>query len=187
VRYVQGMATTATASRVLGKLADERRLRVLSAIALGESRAVGVAERTGLSQEDTARALVQLLRAGVVVQGEDGLRVEQRVFAEAARAAATPRTEPDLSDASPEQAAVLRNFVDGEGRIVRLPARAAKRGLVLDYVVTRFAADRPYTEREVNSVLEPVFDDYVTLRRLLVDEGLLERDAGVYHRPATTS
>jgi hypothetical protein len=109
------------------------------------------------------------------------------VFAEAARTVSLPRVEPDLSDATPEQAAVLRNFMDGEGHLDVLPARSAKRRLVLEYVATRFEPKREYGEREVNAVLGEVHDDFVTLRRYLVDEGLLEREAGVYRRPLATT
>ena len=156
---------------------------MLAAVVLGESRVVGVAGRTGLSEEEAARALGHLVSAGIVVQREDGLHADARVFADAARAVSPPRVKPDLSDATPEQAAVLRNFVGGEGRVEALPARAAKRRLVLEYVAERFEPKREYGEREVNAVLEQVHDDYVTLRRYLVDEGLLERSAGVYRRP----
>ena len=52
---------------------------------------------------------------------------------------------------------------------------------------TRLEPKREYSEREVNAVLEEFHDDYVTLRRYLVDEGLLERNAGVYRRPGTTT
>jgi len=120
------------------------------------------------------------------VQDGSGLRADTRVFAAAARTVSTPRLKPDLGDATPEQAAVLQNFVGGDGRVASLPARAAKRKLVLEYVSTRFEPRREYGEREVNAVLEEVHDDYVTLRRCLVDEGLLERNAGVYRRPGTT-
>jgi len=181
------MSETASPARLLGHLADEQRLRVLAAVVLGESRVAGVARLTGLSEDETARALGQLVSAGVVVQGEDGLRADPRAFADAARAVSAPRVKPDLSDATPEQAAVLRNFVRGDGRVVSLPVRSAKRKLLLEYVVTRFEPDREYAEREVNAVLEQVHDDHVALRRYLVDEGLLEREAGVYRRPLATS
>lgn len=108
--------------------------------------------------------------------------MERHVLSDAARAASTPRPTPDLSDATPEQAVVLRNFVGGDGRVVSLPMRSAKRKLLLEYVATRFDPDREYTEREVNAVLGAVHDDHVSLRRYLVDEGLLEREAGVYRR-----
>jgi hypothetical protein len=173
-------------ARVLGDLADENRLRVLAAVVLGEPRIAAIAECASLTEEEVARALGHLLSAGIVVQDESGLHVDKRVFADAARTVSVPRVKPDLGDATPEQAAVLQNFVGGDGRVAALPARAAKRKLVLEYVSNRIEPKRDYGEREVNAVLEEVHDDYVTLRRYLVDEGLLERNAGVYRRPGTT-
>jgi hypothetical protein len=176
--------TTATASpaRVLGRLADEQRLRVLSAVALGATTVREIAERADLTEPETARALGQLLRAGIVSQQGAGLEVDLGAFARAAREASPERRRPELDDATVEQAAVLRNFVDGEGRIRELPARAAKRELVLEYVAARFEPNREYAENEVNDVLLELYDDYVTLRRYLVDAGLLTRKAGVYRR-----
>jgi hypothetical protein len=175
-------ATTATPARVLGRLADEQRLRVLSAVALGATTVREIAERAGLPEPETARALGQLLRAGIVSQEGAGLQVDLGAFARAAREASPERRRPELDDATLEQAAVLRNFVDGDGRIRELPARAAKRELVLEYVAARFDPDREYGEKEVNRVLLELYDDYVTLRRYLVDAGLLTRKAGVYRR-----
>jgi hypothetical protein len=39
-----------------------------------------------------------------------------------------------------------------------------------------------YPEREVNGILGGFDDDWATLRRFLVDEGFLSREAGVYWR-----
>jgi hypothetical protein len=169
---------------VLGRLADERRLRALAAVALGATRVADVAERSGMTDQEAARALAHLLDVGVVRQGAEGLQVDLGTFADAARAASTPRARPALDDATPEQAAVVRNFVDEEGRLRSLPAREARRRLVLEWVAGRFEVDRTYTEREVNGVLLRVHDDVAALRRHLVDERLLERQAGVYRRPS---
>jgi Uncharacterized protein conserved in bacteria (DUF2087) len=50
------------------------------------------------------------------------------------------------------------------------------------YVAGRFEPDRRYAEPEVNDMLMSLHDDHVSLRRYLVDEGLLDREAGVYRR-----
>jgi hypothetical protein len=173
---------TATPARVLGRLADEDRLRVLGAVALGATTVRDIAERAELPEAATARALGQLLRAGIVSQASTGLHVDLGAFARAAREASPERQRPSLDDATPEQAAVLRNFVDADGRIRELPARAAKRELVLEYVAGRIDADRDYSEREINDALVAIYDDHVTLRRYLIDAGLLTRSAGVYSR-----
>jgi hypothetical protein len=173
---------TATPARVLGRLADENRLRVLGAVALGATTVRDIAERAGISESETARCLAQLVRAGIVSQERTGLEVDLGAFARAAREASPERQRPSLADATPEQAAVLRNFVDADGRIRELPARAAKRELVLEYVAGRIDSAREYSEREINDVLSALYDDHVTLRRYLVDAGLLKREAGVYSR-----
>jgi hypothetical protein len=41
-----------------------------------------------------------------------------------------------------------------------------------------------YPERQVNAILQEVDPDYATLRRYLVDAGLMQRDQGVYWRTA---
>jgi hypothetical protein len=176
------VSTTPAPALVLGRLADERRARVFAAVALGASDAASVAERAELSSDQTARALAALVGTGLVRRDEDGLHVDLGVLGEAARAASTPRRRPTLEGATPEQAAVARNFVTEDGRIRALPVRAAKRRLVLAWVANRFEPGRRYDEREVNGLLLAVHDDVASLRRFLVDEGFLERAAGVYWR-----
>jgi hypothetical protein len=79
----------------------------------------------------------------------------------------------------------LRPFVS-DGRLTRLPARWARRRAVLDYVVQSFEPGRRFPEKEVDVVLRAWCaggaTDYVTLRRHLVDEGLLGREDGIYWR-----
>jgi hypothetical protein len=176
--------STPTPARVLGRLADEHRLRVLAAVALGATTVRDTAERTGLSEPEVARALGQLLTAGIVTQAGAGLEVDLAAFSSAAREASPPRRPPALGDATYEQALVLRNFVDADGRILSLPAREAKRRVVLEWVAARFEPGSEYSEKQVNGILLALYDDYVTLRRNLVDERLLTRQAGVYRRAA---
>jgi hypothetical protein len=76
---------------------------------------------------------------------------------------------------------VLRGFVR-DGRVTQLPARRAKRLVVLNWLARRFEPGHTYPEREVNAMLAEDQPDHATLRRLLVDEGFLERDGGIYRR-----
>ena len=163
---------------LIGLLADEHRLRVFAAVALGARTVAEVAERSGLDETDVQGALPRLVGAGLVAQ-EDGLHVPL----EALRAAARRRPERarGAADATPDEQRILRNFVV-DGRLVRLPARHAQKQVVLGYVARRFDESRSYEEREVNELLGTLHDDTASLRRYLVDEGLLEREAGVYRR-----
>jgi hypothetical protein len=79
-------------------------------------------------------------------------------------------------------AAVLRSFFDADGRLLTVPAKRAKRLVVLDHLAQRFEPGERYSETEVNNRLRETHDDVAALRRYLVDEGFLSREAGVYWR-----
>jgi hypothetical protein len=78
--------------------------------------------------------------------------------------------------------AVLRAFFDADGHLSTIPARHAKRFVVLDHLAQRFEPGERYPETEVNNRLRAAHPDVAALRRFLVDEGFLSRDAGVYWR-----
>ena len=167
-----------TAATYAGLLSDDERLRVFAAVALGATTSEDVARATGLDAARVRTVLPRLVTAGLIDPG-DGLRVRTESLDEASRD--RPPRERGLPGATDEQAAVLRNFAE-DGRLKALPARAAQRGVVLEYLADRFEQGRDYTEPEVNELLASFYEDHVTVRRLLVDERLLERSAGIYRR-----
>lgn len=71
-----------------------------------------------------------------------------------------------------------------EGRLTSLPVRRSYRMAALELLAERFEVGRSYAEPEVNALLAGDAPDHATLRRLLVDEGLLRRDARRYWREA---
>jgi hypothetical protein len=175
---LMGILGAMSAATFAGLLSNDERLRVFAAVALGATTSVEISRATGLDTERVQTVLPRLVTAGLIDPGE-GLRVRTESLDAASRDRA-PRTR-GLPGATEEQAAVLRNFAE-DGRLKALPARAAQRGIVLEYLADRFESGRDYTEPEVNELLGAYYDDYVTARRLLVDEQLLERSAGVYRR-----
>ena len=93
-----------------------------------------------------------------------------------------PSNAPDTIDPdSPAAARVLRAFVR-DGRLVQIPARHAKRRIVLELLAQEFEPGRRYPEREVNRRLNRWHPDHASLRRFLVDEGFLDREGGQYFR-----
>lgn len=85
-----------------------------------------------------------------------------------------------------EQQAVIRAFFDDDGRLRRIPARHAKRLVVLDRIVQVFEVGERYPETEVNALLRAFHDDVAALRRYLVDSAFLSRENGVYWRSGGT-
>jgi hypothetical protein len=48
--------------------------------------------------------------------------------------------------------------------------------------VEAFSRDEVYSEKQVNTILKRYHDDVATLRRELVENGLMAREAGRYWR-----
>ncbi|MEU6541925.1 DUF2087 domain-containing protein [Streptomyces sp. NPDC046859] len=177
-----------TAEQLVRLFAEESRARAFAAVALGAGSPEEVARTAGLSPRETAAALRRLREQGAVTTGDDGdLRVAYEVFR--ARARADARRGPGTDEGGTGQTMVLRTFVR-DGRLVRLPARWARKKLVLRHIAEQtFEPGAEYPERTVDAKLRVWCEDsdeidHVTLRRYLVDLHHLHRSEGVYRRPA---
>jgi hypothetical protein len=164
-----------------GLLADEDRLRVFSALALGARSVVDIADHAGMDPRTVVKALQRLESGGVVAA--DGLQWQLRRDVIAAEARRTSKTfEPyDEEGLEPRHASVLRAFLR-DGRLASIPTVRSKRLVVLDHVAKVFEIGVRYPEREVDALLRAFHDDYAALRRYLVDEGFMARDNAEYWR-----
>ncbi|HKT03186.1 MAG TPA: DUF2087 domain-containing protein [Rugosimonospora sp.] len=164
-----------------GLLAEEERVRAFAAVVLGAATPGEVARRTGLSARDAVRALGRLQHGGLVSTVEGRLVADIAVFKESIREYGPAPAQEEPLDPDREKAAVLRAFVR-EGRLVQLPATRGKRLIVLEHLASCFEPGTRYPERAVDAILRAWHDDYASLRRYLIDEGLMSREDGVYWR-----
>jgi ArsR family transcriptional regulator len=79
------------------------------------------------------------------------------------------------------RAKVLKTFIK-RGRLTQFPAQYKKRLIILDKIVEEFEPGRTYSEQEVNQILVDFHEDVATLRREMIDNKLMEREAGRYWR-----
>jgi hypothetical protein len=165
---------------LVGLLAEPGRMRVFAAVVLGAATQAAVVSRTGLTPREVAEALRRLADGGLVSPTAP-LVANVDLFKEAARTASHVRPTPDELDPDRARAAVLRAFLV-DARLVSFPAARGKRRIVLEHIVAAFEPGVRYPEREVDATLRAWHADHAALRRYLVDEELLARDAGVYWR-----
>ena len=83
------------------------------------------------------------------------------------------------ADDERSRARALKSFFDGR-RLRTIPARRKQLVIVIQELLTWFAPNRDYAEREVNQILREAHEDVATLRRELVDYGYMRRAAGIY-------
>lgn len=62
-----------------------------------------------------------------------------------------------------------------DGALSRFPRKQKHKLAILMHIARRFKANRTYTEPEVNALLQEIYPDYATLRRYLIDYGLMSR------------
>ncbi len=88
----------------------------------------------------------------------------------------TDETKPLVMD---ERAATLKRFMK-DGKLVGMPVQVKRQQYILEEVAKTFEPGIRYTEREVDAILKPIYEDYCTLRRSLVDFKYLHRAGGIY-------
>jgi hypothetical protein len=169
---------------ILRALANPERLRIAGALAAGDRSAAGLAEDLDLPLPRVRRHLTRLAATGVARLQPD--RRTYRLDAETLRWAAEQVGPPReagiaLAAANQDEEAVLRSFFR-DGRLTEIPTKASKRRIVLARIALEFEPGVRYDEREVNAIVGVFCNDHAALRRFLVDEGFLDRNAGVYWR-----
>ena len=73
----------------------------------------------------------------------------------------------------------IKRFLDDAGKIKQLAEKKKVRVAILSYLAEKFAMNYNYTEKEVNEICDKwhTFGDYFILRRELIDNRLLCREA----------
>jgi len=173
-------------------LGDATRLKIIYILTDGERNVGELAALLDLQESTVSHHLSQLRPTGIVNLRSHG---NQRFYAlneqtlqnigqsiatmdafqfdfEVSKSDYSWLDELDLNDFARK---TLRSCTENQ-RLTHIPRKQAKLIVVLEWLVTLFERDHVYTEREINDILKERYEDYVSLRRDLVDMGYLRRD-----------
>ncbi|HRB02913.1 MAG TPA: DUF2087 domain-containing protein, partial [Ilumatobacteraceae bacterium] len=170
-----------SAGAIAGALADASRRSVFAAVQLGAAHLDDVVVAAGLSAAQVGKALGKLVDVGMVVVDDGHLTIAGGVFQQAARVALARPASGEHDSLPAGDRRVMNAFVV-DGRLQSIPSASAKRMVILDWLAQLFEPGRQYSEAMVNLTLGQRHADTAALRRYLVDEGFLDREAGVYWR-----
>ena len=163
-------------------LADAERLQIAGLLARRSLTGAQLAEAVGLKPAALARHMARLVEAGLVgeVNGRYRLRLD-KIHALAARV--STHTAPSVPETATEfEAAVLRAFLTPEGALKEIPAQEKKMLVILRHLRDQFEPGREYPEKQVNEIIQRFHPDTASLRRMLIDYGLMRRGNGIYWR-----
>ncbi len=180
---------------MLKALADDSRLTLIRVLHEQEHTVTDLAGLLNLSEPTVSHHLAKLRENGLVnlrMAGnqrfyrvnETGLERFKRLVNNIEKV--KPEPEPVHSDHewirelgwSAADEKVLRDYTEGK-KLTRLPSKRGKTQVILRWLATLFEEGRLYNEVEVNEVLKAVYaEDFVSLRRDLIDMAYLRREMG---------
>jgi hypothetical protein len=165
-------------------LADGNRLRIVGLLAHQERGVEELAAALDLRASTVSHHLSRLAEAGLVSSRTEGhfhlYSLDVAALEANARRLLARDELPRLAGSSADVGAwdrkVLAAFTDAEGRVRQFPMQRKKFEVILRHVAGALERGMHYSERELNVVLKRYSDDTATLRRGMVDHGMLARE-----------
>ena len=178
--------TDAEAILLFKCLADATRLQLVKALADGPKYVELLADMLERSPSTVSFHLKKLEEAGLVSMHKEQyytvatLRTE--LLTQTLGSVLCPEGLNTDTQAQREQLyreKVLENLFE-YGKLKTIPVQRKKRRIILEKIAESFEPGRVYPEREVNLIIADFHDDFCTLRRELIAEGIMERDHNEY-------
>lgn len=169
-------------------LADKSRLQLLKSLAIEDMYVERLAERLAISASTVSFHLKRLAQAGAVTSYKSQYytmySLNRGMFETTILEILQEESNEAALQAQRDKAYRQRDidtFFE-YGKLKAIPAQRKKERIVLEHIAEAFEYERIYTEREVNLIIADFHDDFCTIRRDMVGEGLLARDMNGYWR-----
>jgi DNA-binding transcriptional regulator YhcF (GntR family) len=177
---------------IMKALADQSRLAIINSLLERSQYVEEIAKRHGLAPSTVSFHLRKLEQAGLVNSRKEQyyvvIQANDTIFDTTLREiVSAPMIGRELQDGRMVEyrCKVLETFFR-HGTLEKLPTQHKKRLIILEQFAARFEPERRYSEQDVTELIMPLFDDYCTIRRLLVDERLIRREGATYWREKGT-
>ena len=180
--------TEEQALKLFKGLADRSRLQILKSLLEEDMYVERLAQRLELTPATVSFHLKKLMDAGAVSSRREQYYTMYSINKEVFQCRILDILGEKSSDAQRQQERearyrqrVLDSFFE-YGRLKSIPAQRKKERICLEEIAKELELGRPYPERELNQVLLRFHQDYCTLRRDTITEGILRRAEGLYTR-----
>ena len=180
--------TQEKALKIFKSLSDMSRLRIVRSLTNGDMYTELLAERLGLTPSTVSFHMKKLEDAGLVVSRKEQYYtvyslnpdiLETSVFDLAA-------SEPEQTDEQQKREKIYRQKVIDSffeyGKLKAIPVQRKKKLICYEVIAESFITGKIYSEKELNDIIAPIHEDYCTIRRDMISEGILKRNGGEYVR-----
>ena len=180
--------TQEDAVKIFKCLSDMSRLRIVQSLNQGEMYTELLAERLGLTPSTVSFHMKKLEEAGLIVSRKEQYYtvyslnrdiLEKTIFEAAV-------SEPEQTDEQQKREEeyrrkVIKAFFE-YGKLRSIPVQRKKKLICYEQIATHFEPGKVYEEREVNEIILPIHEDYCTIRRDMISEGIFRREGSKYVR-----
>lgn len=178
----------ADAIKLFKCLADKSRLQILKSLIQEDMYVERLAQRLGLTPATISFHLKKLEDAQAVTSYKDQYytmySIRQEVFM--TNIIDIIREESDEAQIQRQRDEEYRRKVIATffeyGRLKAIPSQRKKEKICLEEIAKVFEIGRVYDEKEINAGIEKFFEDYCTIRRDMISEGIMKREGRLYVR-----
>ncbi len=173
---------------IMKALADKSRLAIISSLLEQSQYVEEIARRHALAPSTVSFHLRKLEQAGLVNSHKEQyyviIQANGNIFDTTLReiVSSLPVSKVLQEGRMDEYRRKVLDVFFSQGTLEKLPTQHKKRLIVLEQFAAKFEPEYRYSEQEVTGLILPLFEDYCTIRRLLVDEGFIHREGTTYWR-----
>lgn len=169
-------------------LADKSRLQILKSLFQEDMYVERLAERLGLTPATISFHLKKLEDVRAVTSYKDQYYTMYSICKEVFMTNIIDIIKEESDDAKEQkrreeeyQQKVISAFFE-YGKLKSIPSQRKKERICLEEIAKAFEIGKVYEEKEVNSIIGEIYEDYCTIRKNMILEGIMEREGTEYIR-----
>jgi len=166
-------------------LVNVDRLKIAGLLGLEALSNEELSKRLGLRPAEAYNHLSYLVHSGLVKTDGKVYKLDTEALEALSRrvlANSHPKPSPEEFEGEAFDRKVLSDFLTTDGRLKALPSQNKKLMVIMRHILPGFSPGVQYSEKQVNEILRRFYEDTASLRRYLVDYGMLKREKGLYWR-----
>ena len=169
-------------------LADKSRIQILKTLMEKDMYVSLLSERLSLTPATISFHLKKLVDAGAITSRKEQYytmySINDEIFNVSILDILKEKSE-EMDLQQERDNAYRKKVIDSffeYGKLKSIPAQRKKELIILEEIAKAFEPDKEYSEREVNIIIADFHDDFCTIRRDMISEGLLKRENMKYRK-----
>ena len=169
-------------------LADKSRIQILKSLMSEDMYVERLAQRIGITPATVSFHLKKLEDVGAVRSRRDQYYTMYSINPDVFNVTILDilKEESEEMTLQKERDEIYRKKVIDSffeyGKLKSIPSQRKKERIVLEEIAKSFEKGREYTEREINIIIADFNDDFCTIKRDMISEGIITRENMIYKK-----